>query len=78
MGRGNPRVRAWGLSRTFGWAAIVPTAATNVSAAAFSMAVHASGVCKAAKMTPLMSIEEGIEAMRKAQAASPAYRPPTG
>ncbi len=46
----------------------------NISAAAFSMAVSASGTVKAFKTTPLMTMEEGMEAMRKAAGAG--YRPP--
>ncbi len=46
----------------------------NVSAAAFSMAASAGGAVKAITTTPLMTIEEGVAAMRKAQGAS--YRPP--
>lgn len=38
----------------------------SVSAAAFSMAILAGGACKAAKTTPLLSVAEGVEAMRKA------------
>ena len=48
----------------------------NVSAAAFSMAVSAGGACKSCTTTPLMTPEEGIEAMRKAAGAG--YRPPGG
>ena len=47
----------------------------NQSAAAFSLAAHAGGAVKAYKTTPLMSIDEGLEAMRKAAAAG--YRPPS-
>ncbi len=47
----------------------------NVSAAAFSVAVSAGGALKAIKTTPLMTIEEGMEAMRKAGPAG--YRPPS-
>ena len=47
----------------------------NVSAAAFSIVASAGGALKAAKTTPLMTMEEGIEAMRKAGGAG--YRPPT-
>lgn len=47
----------------------------NVSAAAFSIAVSAGGAVKAAKTTPLMTVQEGMEAMRKAGQA--AYRPPS-
>jgi uncharacterized protein with GYD domain len=36
---------------------------TNVSAAAFSMAVSAGGTVKAFKTTPLMSMEEAVTAM---------------
>jgi uncharacterized protein with GYD domain len=46
----------------------------NVSAAAFSMAVAAGGSVRAIKTTPLMTIQEGIEAFRKAGQAG--YRPP--
>lgn len=46
----------------------------NVSAAAFSLAASAGGAVKAIKTIPLMTIEEGIEAMRKAAGAG--YRPP--
>jgi hypothetical protein len=40
------------------------------------MAVAAGGACKAFKTTPLLSVEEGVEAMRKAQGAE--YRRPSG
>lgn len=46
----------------------------NVTAAAFSMAVSAGRAVKACATTPLMSLEAGVEAMRKAAAAG--YRPP--
>jgi uncharacterized protein with GYD domain len=38
----------------------------NVAAAAISMAFSAGGACKNVKTTPLLSIAEGIEAMKKA------------
>jgi uncharacterized protein with GYD domain len=46
----------------------------NVSAAAFSLASSAGGGLKAVKTTPLLTIDEGIEAMKKAAGAG--YRPP--
>jgi uncharacterized protein with GYD domain len=46
----------------------------NVSAAAISIAAAAGGAVKAIKTTPLMTMEEGIEAMRKGAAAG--YRAP--
>jgi len=46
-----------------------------VSAAAFSIAVSAGGAVRAAKTTPLISVEDGMEAMRKAGAVG--YKPPT-
>ena len=46
----------------------------QVSAAAFSLAASAGGGVKAVKTTPLMTVEEGIEAMKKAAGAG--YRPP--
>lgn len=46
----------------------------NVSAAAFSIAASAGGAVKAIKTTPLMTMDEGVAAMRKAVGAG--YRPP--
>ncbi len=46
----------------------------NVSAAAFSLAVAASGAFKSHQTTPLMTIVDGVEAMKKAAGAG--YRPP--
>jgi hypothetical protein len=46
----------------------------NISAAAFSLATSAGGALKAIKTTPLLTIEEGLEAMK--QAAGAGYRPP--
>jgi uncharacterized protein with GYD domain len=46
----------------------------NVSSAAFSMAISAGGAVRAVKTTPLMTVQESIEAMRKAGQAG--YRPP--
>ena len=48
----------------------------NTDAAAFAMAVYAGGAVKAFKTTPLLSVAEGVEAMRKAQGAG--YRRPGG
>jgi uncharacterized protein with GYD domain len=45
----------------------------SVSAAAFSMAILGGGACKAVKTTPLLTVEEGVEAMRKATSCG--YRP---
>ena len=47
----------------------------NVSAAAFSMAAAAGGAVKGVKTTPLMTVQEGMEAARKAGRAG--YRPPS-
>ena len=46
----------------------------NVTAAAFALAVAAGGAFKSHKTTPLMSMEDGIEAMRKASGTG--YQPP--
>ena len=48
----------------------------NVSAASLSLAASAGGSLKAVKTTPLMTIDEGIEAMKKA--ADSGYTPPGG
>jgi uncharacterized protein with GYD domain len=47
----------------------------NVSAAAVALAVGSSGAFKTVKTTPLMTVEEGLSAMRKG--AGVAYQPPT-
>ena len=46
----------------------------DVSAAAFAVAVSAAGACKTFKTTPLLTVAEGMNAMRKAGGAS--YQPP--
>lgn len=55
-------------------AAVILQAPDNVTAAALSLAASAGGSVKAIKTTPLMTMEEGMEAMRKAAAAG--YRAP--
>jgi uncharacterized protein with GYD domain len=49
----------------------------NASAAALSMVASAGGAVKAIKTTPLMTVDEGIQAMRKGEGAAVSYRPPT-
>ena len=46
----------------------------NADAAAFAMAVSSGGSVKAFRTTPLLSLEEGVEAMKKAGKVR--YRPP--
>jgi uncharacterized protein with GYD domain len=46
----------------------------NISAAALSMAISAGGAIKAVKTVPLMTFEEGLQALRKAKEAE--YSPP--
>lgn len=46
----------------------------HVSAAAFSMAISAGGAVEHVKTTPLLTFEEGMEALRKAGDAQ--YNPP--
>ena len=48
----------------------------NASAAALSLSVSAGGAVKSLRTTPLMTMDEGIEAMRKARGSG--YRPPDG
>jgi uncharacterized protein with GYD domain len=45
----------------------------NVSAAAFAMAIGAGGSCKTVKTTPLLSVDEGTAAMKKAGGSG--YKP---
>ena len=48
----------------------------NINAAALSLTASAGGAIKAIKTTPLMTIEEGLQAMRKAQEAGQVYQSP--
>jgi uncharacterized protein with GYD domain len=45
----------------------------SISVAAFSMAVSAGGSCRSVKTTPLLTAQEGMEAMKKA--ATCGYQP---
>jgi uncharacterized protein with GYD domain len=54
---------------------VVITLPDNVAAAAFSIALGAGGACKNVKTTSLLSIEEGVEAMKAA--GSTGYKAPT-
>jgi uncharacterized protein with GYD domain len=47
----------------------------NASAAAASIAFSSGGAVKAIQMTPLMTIEEGMSALRKGAGASSVYVP---
>jgi uncharacterized protein with GYD domain len=46
-------------------------------AAAFSMAVTAGGAVKSFKTIPLMTVEQGMKAMKRASSASGTYKAPT-
>jgi uncharacterized protein with GYD domain len=48
---------------------------TNVDVTAIAMAFAAGGACKSIKTTPLLTIDEAVEAMKKA--AGSRYRPAT-
>lgn len=54
--------------------AIVVQLPDNTAAAAFALALGAGGACKSVKTTPLISVAEGIEAMKAAATAG--YKPP--
>jgi len=45
----------------------------NVAAAAFALAISAGGSCKAVKTTPLLGMEEGMAAFKKA--GNTGYKP---
>ena len=47
-------------------------------AAAFSLAATAGGSVKSIKTTPLLSVDQGISAMRRAQEIGRNYHPPVG
>ncbi len=48
----------------------------NVSAAAFAIAIAAGGACQNVKTTPLLTVEQALEAMKKAGTSG--YKPVTG
>jgi uncharacterized protein with GYD domain len=48
----------------------------NVTAAALSLAFAAGGAVKAIKTTPLMTMEDGMAAMRQAAEIAKVYQPP--
>jgi uncharacterized protein with GYD domain len=48
----------------------------NVSVAAISLAFSAGGSLKSCRTTPLMTTQEGLEAMRKGFRALGVYKPP--
>ena len=48
----------------------------NTAAAAIAVAFAAGGALRSCKTTPLLSLEEGLEAVRRAAGSS--YRPPSG
>ena len=48
---------------------------SNVDATAIAMAFAAGGACKSVKTTPLLTLDEAVEAMKKASKTG--YRPPT-
>jgi uncharacterized protein with GYD domain len=66
-----------GLWLSFGDQDIVALAEmpNNVSAAALSLAIAAGGALKSTKTTPLLTVAQGISAMKKA--ASSGYTPVT-
>jgi uncharacterized protein with GYD domain len=53
--------------------AVIVEMPDNVKAAALAMAVAASGTAKSVKTTPLLSIQEGVSALKKA--ANSGYKP---
>jgi len=50
----------------------------NVDAVAFSMATAATGAFSSFTMTPLLTSEEGVEAMKRAAPIAEGYAAPTG
>jgi uncharacterized protein with GYD domain len=54
---------------------VVTEMPNNVNAAAIAIAFAAGGACRAVQTTPLLSVAEGVEAMKKAKESG--YRPAT-
>ena len=57
---------------------LVVEAPDNAAVAGFVLAVAAGGAVKASKTTPLLTVEEGLEAMRRGGEVAQVYRPPAG
>ncbi len=55
---------------------IIATFPDNQTAASISLAAAAGGAVKSLKTTPLMTVDEGLEAIKKAGGTG--YRPPGG
>lgn len=49
---------------------------TQEDAAAFALAVTGSGALRSYRTTPLLTVDQGIESMRRAAEASKKYTPP--
>ena len=49
---------------------------TPEDAAAFALAVTSSGALRSYKTTPLLTVEQGIESMKRASVARRSYTPP--
>jgi uncharacterized protein with GYD domain len=49
---------------------------TPEDAAAFALAVGSSGALRLYRTTPLLSVDQGIDAMRRAEAVRKVYSPP--
>ena len=62
---GGKMIHAWFAFGDYDLVAIVEMPG-NVEAAAFALAATAGGAVRALKTTPLMTVAEGIEAMKKA------------
>jgi uncharacterized protein with GYD domain len=54
--------------------ALIMTLPDNVAAAAFALAIGSGGACKDVRTTPLLSVKEGVEAMKAAGTLG--YKPP--
>jgi len=76
-----PVLKKLGAKFEAGWFAFgeydvvaILNAPDNISAGAFAVAAAAGGAVKALKTTPLMSMEDGMEVLKKAAACG--YKPP--
>ena len=57
---------------------LIVEAPDNTAVAAFGMAVAAGGAVKRYTTTPLLTVEEGLEALRRGAEVAQVYRPPAG
>ena len=71
---GGKVLNGWMSFGEYVFTALIAHLPDNVAAAAFAIALGAGGACKNVLTTPLLSVEEGVAAMKAAGTVG--YKPP--